>query len=41
MQGPEDSPFEGGIFQLELFLPDNYPMQPPKVKKKKKNFKFF
>eukprot|EP01080_Neovahlkampfia_damariscottae_P012445 gene12445-6197_t len=32
MQGPEESPFEGGVFQLELFLPDTYPMQPPKVR---------
>jgi ubiquitin-conjugating enzyme E2 N len=30
--GPQDSPYEGGIFQLELFLVDNYPMEPPKVR---------
>uniref|UniRef100_A0A2K5SGR1 UBC core domain-containing protein n=1 Tax=Cebus imitator TaxID=2715852 RepID=A0A2K5SGR1_CEBIM len=24
--GPQDSPFEGGIFKLELFLPEEYPM---------------
>ena len=26
------SPYENGIFHLELFLPDSYPMVPPKVR---------
>ncbi|KIJ49161.1 hypothetical protein M422DRAFT_161840 [Sphaerobolus stellatus SS14] len=30
--GPEGSPFERGIFKLELFLPEEYPMSPPKVR---------
>lgn len=30
--GPSDSPFEGGLFRLELFLPAEYPMGPPKVR---------
>jgi len=30
--GPEGSPFEGGIFKLELFLPEDYPMSAPKVR---------
>jgi ubiquitin-protein ligase len=30
--GPEGSPFEGGNFQLELFLPEDYPMSAPKVR---------
>jgi len=30
--GPEQSPFEGGVFKLELFLPEEYPMAPPKVR---------
>ncbi|KAK4055427.1 hypothetical protein OIO90_003265 [Microbotryomycetes sp. JL221] len=30
--GPDGSPFEGGMFKLELFLPEEYPMSPPKVR---------
>jgi len=30
--GPAGSPFEGGIFKLELFLTEDYPMAPPKVR---------
>lgn len=30
--GPKDSPFEGGVFKLELFLPEEYPMAAPKVR---------
>lgn len=30
--GPSDSPFEGGLFKLELFLPEDYPMSAPKVR---------
>lgn len=32
LQGPEDTPYEGGNFMLELFLPEEYPMKPPKVR---------
>ncbi|GAA6021928.1 hypothetical protein JCM11491_004797 [Sporobolomyces phaffii] len=32
ISGPNESPFEGGIFKLELFLPEDYPMAPPKVR---------
>ena len=29
--GPADSPYEGGLFALELFLPEEYPLVAPKV----------
>ncbi|PVU89578.1 hypothetical protein BB561_005287 [Smittium simulii] len=32
MDGPSQSPYEGGHFKLELFLPEEYPMGPPKVR---------
>lgn len=32
IEGPADSPYERGIFQLELFLPQDYPMAPPRVR---------
>ncbi|XP_010238053.1 ubiquitin-conjugating enzyme E2 36 isoform X1 [Brachypodium distachyon] len=28
--GPEQSPYEGGAYKLELFLPEEYPMAAPK-----------
>ncbi|KAI5296569.1 Ubiquitin-conjugating enzyme 13 [Ascosphaera acerosa] len=32
IEGPSQSPYEGGVFKLELFLPDDYPMTPPKIR---------
>mmetsp|Transcript_120272 Transcript_120272/g.169236 ORF Transcript_120272/g.169236 Transcript_120272/m.169236 type:complete len:150 (+) Transcript_120272:58-507(+) len=32
IDGPETSAYEGGHFKLELYLPDEYPMCPPKVR---------
>lgn len=32
INGPEQSPYEGGVFKLELFLPEGYPMAAPKVR---------
>lgn len=30
--GPEDSPFEDGVFVAELVFPQDYPLSPPKMK---------
>ncbi|XP_069101260.1 ubiquitin-conjugating enzyme E2 N-like [Argopecten irradians] len=30
--GPKESPYERGVFSLELFLPEEYPMSAPKVR---------
>src|SRR4051794_18739759 len=32
LQGPTNTPYEGGTFNLELKFPDNYPIKPPDVK---------
>ncbi|KAG9234496.1 ubiquitin-conjugating enzyme E2 [Amylocarpus encephaloides] len=32
IDGPESSPYNHGRYKLELFLPDDYPMTPPKVR---------
>lgn len=32
MEGPASTPFAGGSFKLELFLPESYPMEAPKVR---------
>lgn len=32
ISGPEDSPFEGGVFAAELVFPQDYPLSPPKMK---------
>ncbi|XP_068701380.1 ubiquitin-conjugating enzyme E2 K-like [Montipora capricornis] len=34
--GPPDTPFEGGKYQLDIFIPDTYPFNPPKVNFKTK-----
>lgn len=32
IEGPTQSPYEGGFYKLELFLPEEYPMAAPKVR---------
>ncbi|PNS15494.1 ubiquitin-conjugating enzyme E2-16 kDa [Sphaceloma murrayae] len=31
-KGPPDTPFEGGIFRVDIRIPNEYPFQPPKMK---------
>ena len=30
--GPSGTPYEKGLYRLELFLPEHYPMEPPKIR---------
>ena len=32
IEGPSESPYERGLFRLELFCTSDYPMAPPKVR---------
>lgn len=32
IQGPEGTPFEGGVFPAELKFPSDYPLSPPTMK---------
>ncbi|KAF2218310.1 ubiquitin conjugating enzyme [Elsinoe ampelina] len=31
-RGPPDTPFEGGIYKVDIRIPNEYPFQPPKMK---------
>jgi ubiquitin-conjugating enzyme (huntingtin interacting protein 2) len=32
VQGPPDTPYAGGVFMIDIQLPDAYPFEPPKMK---------
>jgi ubiquitin-conjugating enzyme (huntingtin interacting protein 2) len=32
VQGPEGTPYEGGVFLVEINIPKQYPFEPPKMK---------
>merc|ERR1711902_405989 len=31
LKGPDDTPYDGGIFTVDIKIPDQYPFAPPKV----------
>eukprot|EP01041_Mallomonas_annulata_P010231 gene10231-21334_t len=32
LKGPDDSPYSGGIFKIDIIIPSDYPFAPPKMK---------
>lgn len=32
IKGPVGTPFEGGVFHLDVVIPDSYPFEPPKMR---------
>ena len=31
IEGPDGTPYQGGLFEADLLLPEDYPMSPPKI----------
>ena len=38
VQGPKDTPYEGGTFEVLLNVPEQYPLMPPAVRYRTKIF---
>jgi ubiquitin-conjugating enzyme (huntingtin interacting protein 2) len=32
LKGPDDTPYAGGIFEVDIVIPAEYPFSPPKMK---------
>ncbi len=42
LKGPDDTPYAGGVFEVDIVIPADYPFSPPKMKfitKGTKNYK--
>ncbi len=31
IDGPKNTPYDGGTFEADMLLPEDYPMNPPKI----------
>ena len=32
LRGPKDSPYENGLFRVEITFPNSYPLKPPRMR---------